>query len=308
MPPLEPHGRSLVILNPHGVSLSRSDVRSDLQRIQAHPSVELVETEYAGHAGDVCRNRARDFDKVIAVGGDGLLMDVVNGVIDSDVAIAPFPAGTGSDFVKAAPNYPASLDRLLASKESVHVDLGEVTFNDDSTQRFLTEAGVGLDAACLRYVPAWLRPISSKRAYDVGALRAVFFARPFDATLFLDGQPAELHRFQWIAVSNTRYSGDGMPLSPHAEIDDGRLHVFALGDVSRVRILGNFFSIRRGEHIHHPDGLYRPAHEIQLETEAKLDMCFDGDLIQRTPCRWRILPNQLRLVVPTPMEARAADR
>ncbi len=295
---METVGRTLILLNPHGISLRRSGALDSIYSHADGRDVVLVETRYAGHAGEYCRHHAARFDKVVAVGGDGLLMDVVNGSLDSGAAVAPLPAGTASDFVKAAPGYPATLEAILASRDSTQVDLGRVTFSDGGVQCFLTEAGVGLDAACLRYVPRWLRPISAKRAYDVGALRAVLWARPFAARAVLDGDPLPFARFLWIAVSNTPYSGDGMPIAPDARIDDGLLRVFALGEATRREILGNFLLLRRGKHIHHPKSAYRACRRIELETDADLDMCFDGDLVLRTPRKWEILPGRLRLVAP----------
>lgn len=291
-------GRTLILVNPQSVSLRRSGTLPEIHNAADGERVVLVETHHAGHAGDYCRRHAKEFDKVIAVGGDGTLMDVVNGCIDADVAVAPLPAGSGCDFVKAAEGYPMSLAALLAAEGRRHIDVGQITFDDGGTHYYLTEAGVGLDAASLGYIPDWLRPISAKRAYDVGALRGILWYRPFPARVTIDDDEVEFPRLQLLAVCSATYFGDGMPIAPDAKIDDGLFHVYALGDASRWEIIRNFRSIRNGTHVDHPKSIYRACRRVRIEADRPLEMCVDGDLIPRTPRQWDILPGRLQIVAP----------
>lgn len=259
----------------------------------------LLETERAGHAREYCREHADRFDKIIVVGGDGMLMEVLNGTIDSDVALGVVPGGSACDFVKAAPGYPASLESLLASRETMPIDVGRVTFRDGPPQYFFEEAGVGLDAAAVEYVPDWLRHVHVKRAYDVGALRAVLAYRPCNATVWLDDRRFDLPRLFLLAVCNAPYFGDGMPIAPDARLDDGQLRVFAMADGSRFEILRNFGSVRKGTHVDHPRAIYESCRSVRIEADRELSMCVDGDLIKRTPESWDVLPGRARLIVPT---------
>ena len=290
--------RALILVNPEGVGLRKNRLHAAIAAaVEKHCAV-LVETRYAGHAGDYCRAHAGEFDKVISVGGDGLLMDVVNGLIGADVAFGVLPGGSACDFVKAAPGYPAPLERLLGSQETMPVDVGKVTFTDGSARYFLEEAGVGLDAASIAYIPDWLRRVHVKRAYDVGALRAILRYRPVDARVWLDGDLVELPRLQLLAVCNAPYFGDGMPIAPDAKIDDGQLHVFAIADASRFEILRNFRMVRSGTHINHPQAIYRSCRRVRIEAAREMPMCIDGDLVCHTPSEWEVLPERLRLIVP----------
>ena len=292
------NGRTLILVNPQSVSLRRSRAWAEIREAADAEHVVLVETRHAGHAGEYCRQHACEFDKVIAVGGDGTLMDVVNGCIDADVTVAPLPAGSGCDFVKAADGYPMSLAALLAAQGRRRIDVGRITFSDGGTHYFLTEAGVGLDAASLGYIPNWLRPISAKRAYDVGALRGILWFRPFRARVTIDDDEIEFPRMQLLAVCNATYFGDGMPIAPDAKIDDGVLHVYALGGASRWEIIRSFRRIRDGTHVDHPKSIYRACRTVRIEADRPLEMCVDGDLIRRTPRQWDILPGRLEIIAP----------
>lgn len=290
---------TLILVNPHGVSLRRSAALREVEAAAGVPGVTVVHTEYAGHARQYCRQHAGQYRKVISVGGDGMLMDVVNGVLGTDVAVAALPAGTACDFVKAMPGYPARLENLLASNEDVRIDLGRVDFADGTSQHFVTEAGVGMDAATVSLIPAWLRRIRASWAYNVGAIRAILAYQPYRARVLLDGEALCYERLQLLAVCNAKYFGDGMPIAPDAQLDDGRFHVFSVGDASRLDVLKNFASLRKGTHIHHPRATYRACRRVEIEADVPLAMCFDGDLVERTPRCWEIEPGRLRVVVPS---------
>jgi diacylglycerol kinase (ATP) len=292
------NGRTLILVNPCGVRVRRSDAWAQARTAADGRQVVVLETEYAGHAEEYCRTHAGEFHKIIAVGGDGFLSEVVNGALGADVAVAPLPGGSGNDFAKALPGYPASLDQLLASQRCIRVDVGRITFDDGESRCFLSEAGTGLDAACVRYIPNWLRKISASRAYDIGALRGVIQYRPFAARVEMDGEVVKYRRLQLLAVCNTAYFGDGMPIAPDARFDDGVFHVFALGEASRLEILKNFTSLRKGTHIHHPKSIYRACRNVRIEADRRLDMCVDGDLVERTPQTWEIQPGALRVIAP----------
>lgn len=291
-------GRTLIVINPLGVGLRRHGARRAIDALVSRPEISIVETEYAGHAGDYCRSHASELDKIIAVGGDGMLMDVVNGALEADVPVAPLPGGTACDFVKAMPGYPASLEQLLAAEETTRIDLGRVDFVDGGSQYFVTEAGVGMDAATVALIPARLRRIRASWAYNIGALRSILSYRPFAARVWIDGDEIAYERLQLLAVCNAKYFGDGMAIAPDARLDDGRFHVFGVGDASRLDVLSNFASLRKGTHIHHPRAIYRPCQRVEIETDGPLEMCFDGDLVSRTPRRWEIEPARLQIISP----------
>ena len=286
------------MVNPHGVSVRKRRLHRVLAEVAGFPNVVLLETERAGHAADYCRAHAGEFDKIISVGGDGLLMEVLNGAIDAPVAFGALPGGSACDFIKAAPGYPATLDELLASRRSTPIDVGRIRFAEGKPHYFFEEAGVGLDAATVDYIPAWLRRIHVKRAYDVGALRAIVCYRPFNARVWLDTRQHELRRVHLLAVCNAPYFGDGMPIAPDARLDDGQLHVFAIADTTRFEVLRNFGRVRQGTHIDHPRAIYQACRQVRIEADRPLSMCVDGDLLRRTPIQWDVLPGRARLIVP----------
>ena len=155
-----------------------------------------------------------------------------------------------------------------------------------------------MDAACVRYIPDWLRPISASKAYDLGALRAIVKYKPMRVHVTLDEEALEFERLQLLAVCNTQFFGDGMPIAPDARFDDGVFHVFAVAEASRFEMLWSFTRVRKATHIYHPKAVYRSCRTVQIRADCELAMCVDGDLVERTPAKWEIVPKGLKVIAP----------
>jgi len=289
---------TLIVVNPRALRIRRTGLFDEIRAMERPGRIEVLVTERAGHARTFCTQSAHGFEKIIVAGGDGLLNEVADGSFGQPTAIGPLAAGSGNDYVKALPGYPASLADLLASTETMPADAGRVTFTDGTTRHFLSEAGAGMDAACVRLMPQWLNRVSTVATYNIGAIRAIISYRPYAATIQLDDQLHRYDRIHMLAVANTTFFGDGMRLAPDARHDDGRFHVVIVKDVSRLELLSKFKMLRLGTHITHPEILYRPCRRVVLEASRPLEMCIDGDYVPKPPATFENLPGAVRIVVP----------
>jgi len=295
---------TLIVVNPGAPRIRRSGLLDEI-RLAARPGrVEVLWTERAGHARAFCAGRADRFDKIIVAGGDGLLNEVVDGAFGGPAAIAPLPVGSGNDYVKALPGYPVPLEALLEADGRMPADAGTVTFTDGTVRRFLSEAGAGMDGACVRLMPQWLRRISPAASYNVGGIRAIISYKPYAATVTLDGEARRYDRIHMLAVANTTYIGDGMRLAPDARFDDGRFHVVIAKDVWKLELVLRFNMIRKGTHITHRAVVYAPCRQVIVEADRPLEMCIDGDHVPKTPARFEILPGAVQIVQPPDRQSR----
>ncbi len=291
-----PASTTLIVVNPVATRARRSGVLEQIRRVAGDPNVEVLETSNADHARQTCRRRAGEFRKIIVAGGDGLLNEVVDGASGADVAIGPLPAGSGNDYIKALPGYPASLEALLGADETLPADLGQITFSDGSVRRFCSEAGAGMDAACVRLMPKWLNRINPAASYNIGGIRAIISYKPFGATVAADGVERRYDRIHMLCVANTTYFGDGMRLAPDARFDDGRFHLVIAKDISKLELLLRFKTIRAGTHVTHPLIVYEPCRTVAVAPDRELEMCIDGDYVDKTPVRFDVLAGAMRLV------------
>lgn len=289
---------TLIVVNPLARRIRRSRLLADVQAAAREDSVEMLATERADQAREFCAARTGAFAKIIVAGGDGLLNEVVDGSFGHPTPIAPLPGGSGNDYIKALPGYPVSLADLMNATDIMPADVGQVTFTDGTVRRFLSEAGAGMDGACVRLMPQWMNRIHPASSYSIGALRAVLSYRPYPGTVGLDGESRRYDRIYMLAVANTTYVGDGIRLAPDAHFDDGRFHVVVVKDVSKLKLLRRFRTLRKGTHITDPDIVYAPCQRVTLEVDRPLEMCIDGDYVPKTPVRFEVLPGAAQIVRP----------
>lgn len=287
---------TLIVVNPTATRARRSGVLDQIRQAGQAPDITVLETDGVDHAREFCRRHARDFGKIVVAGGDGLLNEVVDGTHGADIAIGPLPAGSGNDFVKALPGYPVDLDVLLATSETMPADVGRITFTDGTVRHFASEAGAGMDAACVRLMPKWLNRINPAASYNIGGIRAILSYKPFGAAVVADGLERRFERIHMLCVANTTYFGDGMQLAPDARFDDGRFHLVIVKDISKIELLLRFKTIRQGTHVTHPLIVYEPCNTMTIEPDRALEMCIDGDYVNKTPARFDVLPGAMKLV------------
>lgn len=296
---IEP-GRALVLVNPRAARLRRSDLAAALSESRERPDVLIVETQGFLHAHRYCAEHAAEFARIIVVGGDGLVSEALNGLMESGAAtaLAPVAAGTGCDFARAMPGYPAPLLKLLDAQTCYTVDVGQVTGHSGQPRWFASEAGVGLDAACLQFLPRWMLWLSPRWAYTIAALGAVVQGRSFPARVFFDDRAIDYQRLQLLAVCNTRFFGNNIPIAPDASPTDGMFDAITIADGSRLELLANFRLLQLGRHREHPKVQQHRARRIRLETSVPQLLCRDGDGDDCRPHTWEVLPGRLRIVDP----------
>lgn len=293
-----PDRPNLIVLNPGSIGVRRSGLLAQVDSAVREGRLHVLETERADHARQFCAERAGEFAKIIVAGGDGLLNEVLDGSFGQPTAIAPLPVGSGNDYVKALPDYPATLAELLDADETMPADVGQVTFTDGAVRRFFSEAGAGMDGACVRLMPQWLRRISPAASYSIGGIRAIVSYRSYAAIVDIDGDRYAFDRIQMLAVANTTYFGDGMRLAPDARFDDGRFHVVIAKDGGKLEMLVKFPRLRKGTHVTDPKILYTPCQRVAIQADRELEMCIDGDHVPKTPAEFQILPAAARIVRP----------
>jgi len=268
---------------------------------QAGTDAEFAITERPGHAVDLARDGAASgFDPIVAVGGDGTVHEVANGLLafaGSIPSLAVIPIGTGNDFARSV-GIPTGL------REAVEVAVGgagvarEIDAARCGDEYFVGVAGAGFDARVARAVnaaPAWMK---------IGALPFVFYTlreivrnRNPELVIELDGRTVLRQRSLLVSVSNCRFSGGGMQLAPGAEPDDGLLDVCVVGDASVaevVRLLPRVFS---GGHVRHPKVAIHRASRIRILGPAEVQAQADGELIGGLPLDISVMPRALRVLV-----------
>lgn len=257
-------------------------------------AVRKLPTQSPGHAVALARQVAREgADLLLALGGDGTVRDVAEGLGGASLPVGLLPAGTGNDLARTL-GIPQDLSTALEIALSGHPRALDVWRWNDTP--FVNIAGVGVDAAVAATVNRKYRSLSGTLAYVAAFLTTFPTYQPFE--IRLRGPQEEWSGKIWLAAfANGRCYGGGMKIAPTALPDDGLLEVVIVEAIPRLELLGQFPRIFSGTHLQHPRVHRLRVPSIEIET-APQQATIDGEIIGSTPARITRSEHPLRVQVP----------
>jgi diacylglycerol kinase (ATP) len=242
----------------------------------------------------------------VALGGDGTVNEVVNGLAPSgpsgpELAILPF--GTGRDTIRTygIPKNAKRALELLRGGRARTIDLGRATFQTDSgegSRWYINIGSCGLTGAVAQRAERTSKRLGGTPSF-LFATVATFAAWrnvPFRVVVD-DGPPLELVANN-VICANGRAFGGGFRVCPQAEPDDGLLDVLVWGDVGKLDLALNLPRLYRGTHLGHRKVTVLRARKVYVEPERPLPLELDGERPGMTPATFEIAPQALRLRVP----------
>ena len=291
--------RPLFVVNP-----SAGNGRAARMMTQARDAflgpAEVVQTEGPGDAERLAYQGAIEgYSPIVSVGGDGTAQEVVNGLMRSQEPppLGIVPAGSGNDTVRTLrlPRDPVAAIRLAWSDRQGAIDLGSC-----NGRYFLNVAGVGLDTKVASAVNQGSSRLSRSRAgYIVQALAELRRYENPEFTICLDDQVLT-RRCLLIAVANLRYFAGGMKVCPQAAPADGWLDVCIGGDLSHREALMLMPAIFVGQHGRHHKVEFHRVKTMRIERPEGLDVQLDGEILDRVPAEFSVVPRALRIAGWTP--------
>ena len=313
-------GRTLIIANPAAQSGAAREVAERLQRfldMTARTSqFDLVMTDYMGHAKELAA-QAQGYRTVIALGGDGVIHEVVNGLMTHDShtrpALAVLPVGSGNDFAQTLgiSDFSGNDFAALLTCEMQRQDIGRVqSWNPaagsgeaaieyyDQTLSVGIDAAIGLGTTDLRKKTGLTgAPLYTLSGLEQFALRY----RNYPMTVNFDGAPAERVRAIIMAIQLGPTYGSGYRICPDADPCDGILDVcYACGPVPRAVALPMFLSAKDGHHTKLPPVRMRRCRHAELTfEEPNYPIQADGEAIVASRIEVDILPAALEVWHPT---------
>ena len=266
---------------------------------------DVLFTTGPGHAAELARHAAENGARLlVAVGGDGTVNEVVNGLGPShpEVELAVVPQGTGDDLARTfgIPTKVESAVAVAAGGQTRAVDLGRATFTvgEHSAERFFANfAGAGISGAIARRGARTSRRLGAKAAY-MWATTTVFIRwSSVPMRIELDDDILEGLMYE-VVIANGMYAAGGMKIAPDARPDDGLFDTVLIGDVSKADFVTTFPKIYRGTHSSHPKVDIVSARVVAVEAAEPLAVVLDGEQPGTTPARFEVVPGALRLRVP----------
>jgi diacylglycerol kinase (ATP) len=256
-------------------------------------SYEFVLTGAPGEARQAAAKALSEgFGRVIAVGGDGTVSEVVNGIAKGDAVLGIIPTGTGNDFVKSLgiSLNPIEALSLLDKGYSQAIDLGMYVGG-----YYINVAGAGLDAEVVKMTNERLRFLGGAPAYAVSLLATIGRFLPREAIIDIDGR--QIRRTVWlISAANGRYYGGGMKICPEARLDDGLLDICIINETSRPELIRFFPTVFTGRHTKHPSFELIRGKSVKIAFSKPCSVQVDGEVIGTTPLEISVIPSGIRVI------------
>lgn len=307
--------RTVVVVNPNsqGGKLGKRwpEVAETLQR--AFP-FEDVMTTGVGDATRLTRSALESgAERIVAIGGDGTVNEVVNGFFVEGQPIAPdatfalVPYGTGGDFRRTlgVANDVQEAAKVIAMGKRRRIDLGKLTFvantGGQAIRMFANITSFGLSGVVDRLVNDSKKRLGGKMAFAWASIKATFQYTNQRVQLVFDGTDRVESTIYNVAVANGRFFGGGMKVAPNAELDDGMFDVVAFGDMGLGEALKLSRKIYDGAHLSMDKVTSRRARTVYAEpidSNAVVELDVDGEAPGKLPAQFELVPQALWVATP----------
>ncbi len=269
--------------------------------------VKKLQTKNQGDGAHLAQEVAADgFDVAIAVGGDGTINEVCNGLAGTNTALAVLPAGTANVYAADLgipiwwllnPEAITEATEVIMSGQRRRIDLGRVRLADGRSRYFLMWCGIGLDAAITQARQSAQTRELNYASWVVASLIVAFDFMGTPATLITDaGQVRK--RVLMSIVSNGQLYGRIWRVAPEAKMDDGLLDVAVMTGYRWPSTLKHMVGMTFGQHVKDPDFyLYRTT-RLYLSAKEALPVHVDAESFGTTPVEIEVVPSALTVIVP----------
>ncbi|NTU55347.1 MAG: diacylglycerol kinase family lipid kinase [Anaerolineales bacterium] len=300
------HRKIKVILNPMADMGNAWRAARDLRSItEQHGGIDWSGTVYPGHAIDLAKH-AEDYDMVIAMGGDGTVHEVMNGLMqipeDRRPILGVVPVGSGNDFghgIGASTSPAEALNRAI-NGESSTVDLGLMTDGHGRREYFDNTLGIGF-GAMVTIRSHQLPLLRGFLMYLTSVIQTIILDHnPISMQIEMDGKKME-ESIIYLILCNGRREGGGFLIAPDAKIDDGLLDYAMITNVSRLKMFRILPEVMKGTHGRFKEVTLGKCKKFTLTADRPLYIHADGEIFSGpgTDIRqvnFEILPRALKLV------------
>jgi len=312
----------LVVVNPHaGGSKAKADWPKIQQLLDDGGFIFDVHfSEYPHHAIELVKQlmEEKGYTQIIAVGGDGTLNEVVNGIFQQqrlkpeDVTLGLITVGTGNDWGRMY-EMPKSYKKQVKIIKKGHVlkqDVGKVKYLHDAEENsrfFVNIAGMGFDALVAKKTNILKEKGSGgPLSYLYSLVTGLFQFHPVHLEIRDEAAVLFSGKIFSISIGICQYNGGGMKQLPNAIPNDGLFDVTIIKNTTKSRVLRSIHKVYDGSFVNMDivetftgkefTITSSPNHKAFLET--------DGESLGHSPLHFKVVPEAISLIVRKKMKAR----
>ncbi len=271
---------------------------------------EYVFTERKYHAIELAVEAVKKgYRKIIVVGGDGTIHEVVNGLFiqkevpTQEILIAVIAVGTGNDWIRmfGIPRKYSEAIRAIAEGHSFLQDVGVISYYKShykQTRYMANVAGIGFDAFVNRkYNKLKEEGKTSKRLYLWSTLKAVFRYSSTGVKIWIDDELVVNDFVYSATVGIGKYNGGGMIQVPEAIADDGLFDVTIIRKLGKLGVVRRFRSLYNGKIYNIKKVSFARGRKIRVESTPEIRVEVDGEALGFSPFEFEMIDRAIRVVV-----------
>ncbi len=304
--------RGIAIINPKagGYSTYREWPSINKYLIDKGILFDHVYTENVGHAMDLARQAAdTDYRYIIAVGGDGTVNEVVNGILCStnpnNTILGIVSTGTTCSFARSLsiPQDPVGFCNLLANKNSLSIDVGLVEYTSEGQRLrrfFVNEADVGFGATVVEASKKFTNYFGRSINYlphVVGGFTSLVSYKNKRIVVHVEDKTESIYDCAMLVVANRTHFGGGMRIAPEAKPNDGLLDMVIFGDMSKSELLKVWPMTYKGRHVSHEKVRMLKVRKVDVQCKDTILVEADGELLGEGPVSFSVVPSALNIIV-----------
>jgi YegS/Rv2252/BmrU family lipid kinase len=303
--------RAFIVVNPKAQNGRAGKEWLGLERIikeEYHGEFHAEFTSAPLHATSLTKQALRDgYDLVAALGGDGLLNEVVNGFFDGGKAVNPnailgvLPYATAADFIKTVgiPRDFREAVKRLNSSSTRSSDLGLISCENMEGQPvvryFINVAEFGVGADVVDRVNRTTKRFGGRASFTWGILRTIPFYKNKTVTYNVDRGTETEARINDLVVANGRFYGAGLKPAPNAQIDDGLFDISIIGDMGLVESVSNLGKLRDGTYLENPHVTFQRGTHLSARCSERVLIEADGEVVGKLPATFELLNSAIRI-------------
>ena len=289
-----------LLVNPHSAGgralkhLPRVEAALDAARVD----FRVERTRSLEHGVEAALRAVEAAEVPVVMSGDGLLGAIGGAMAGAETPLGLIPCGRGNDLARVLgiPDDPEQALAVVLAGHSRRIDVGEA-----NGRRFLGIASIGFDSICNELANRTRLPLGGF-VYAYSAFVTLLRWKPARFTIRVGEERRRLTGYS-VSVANSRAYGGGMFIAPAAELDDGEFDIVHVGEVGKLRFVGNLPKVFKGTHVDEDVvSVFRASH-LELTASRPFPVYADGEHLTDLPADLRVLPRALSVLVPAQAEA-----
>lgn len=260
--------------------------------VNVYPTQKQLDAMYA--ASQACKD---GYDTIIAIGGDGTVNEVVNGIMENEkkAKLAIYPAGTVNDFANyiKSPRSMEEFAEIIIIDNSMKIDVGK-----GGDRYFLNVAAAGLLTDVAYKVSSEAKTVLGKFAYYLEGLKEIpkQIFKPIKVKLTIEGVQEE-REILFFILANSPSVGGFPYIASEASINDGKFDLLIVEKSQFFDVASIFIKVLVGSHLTDPNLQYIQVDQFSVECDDEIYVDLDGEQCGKLPMSFSVIKNAIELII-----------